>query len=84
MNNRHRKTLAAVFTNPPNGNVEWRHIEALLLALGASKDEGQGSAVTFVLNGRRADFHRPHPNKEALRYRVKAVREFLISAGIEP
>ena len=56
----------------------------LLVALGAVKDEGQGSAVTFFLNGRRADFRRPHPNKEALRYRVKAVRELLLGAGIQP
>lgn len=49
--------------------MEWRKIEALFLALGAEKDEGQGSSVTFLLNGKRADFHRPHPNKEALRYR---------------
>ena len=62
VNNRHRKTLAAIFANPLNGNIEWRHIEALLLALGAVKDEGQGSVVTFFLNGRRADFHRPHPH----------------------
>ena len=67
MNQRHRKILAAIFSDPVNGNMEWRRIEALLLALGAAKDEGQGSAVTFFLNGRRADFHRPHPQKEALR-----------------
>ena len=84
MNQRHRKTLAAIFSDPVNGNMEWRRIEALLLALGAAKDEGQGSAVTFFLNGRRADFHRPHPQKEALRYRVKAIRDFLRSAGIPP
>ena len=84
MNNRHRKTLVAVFADPVSGNIEWRNIDALLLALGASKDEGQGSAVTFLIDGRRADFHRPHPNKEALRYRVKAVRELLKSAGIQP
>jgi hypothetical protein len=51
MNQRHRKTLATLFSDPVNGNMEWRRIEALLLALGAAKDEGQGSAVTFFLNG---------------------------------
>lgn len=84
MNRRHRKILEAIFSNPVNGNLEWRKIEALFLALGAQKDEGQGSAVTFVLNDKRVDFHRPHPNKEALRYRVKAAREFLEKAGIKP
>ncbi|HIJ36067.1 MAG TPA: type II toxin-antitoxin system HicA family toxin [Deltaproteobacteria bacterium] len=82
MNSRNRKTLQAIFVDPVSGNIEWRKIEALFLALGATKDEGSGSAVTFLLNGKRADFHRPHPNKEALRYRVKAAREFLEKAGI--
>ncbi len=84
MNSRRRKTLEAIFADPVNGNIEWRKIEALFLALGADKNEGQGSAVTFILNGKRADFHRPHPNKESLKYRVKAAREFLESAGITP
>jgi len=39
---------------------------------------------TDPINGKRADFHRPHPNKEALRYRVKAAREFLETAGVKP
>jgi len=84
VNNKHSKTLQTIFAEPVNRNLEWRKIEALFLALGAEKDEGNGSAVTFILNDKRADFHRPHPNKDALRYRVKAAREFLEKAGIKP
>ena len=84
MKSKHRKVLKAIFSNPVNGNLEWRKIEALFLALGAEKDEEQGSAVTFIPRGMRVDFHRPHPNKESLRYRVKAAREFLKKAGITP
>ena len=83
MNNKHRKTLQIIFSDPVNGNIEWRKIEALFIALGAEKDEGNGSSITFILNNKRIDFHRPHPNKEALRYRVKASREFLKKAGIK-
>jgi len=83
VNNKHRKTLLAIYAKPVCGNLEWRKIEALFLALGAEKDEGNGSAVTFFLNDKRADFHRPHPNKDSLRYRVKAAREFLEKAGIK-
>lgn len=72
MNAKQRKTLEAIFTLPVSGNLEWRKVESLLLALGAEMVEGSGSRVTFFLNGRRADFHRPHPGNEALRYRVKA------------
>ena len=84
MNSKHRKTIEAIFSSPVNGNLEWRKIESLFLGMGALKDEGQGSAVTFILNDKRADFHRPHPDKEALRYRVKAGREFLEKAGFKP
>jgi len=40
------------------------------------------SAVSFVLNDTRVDFHRTHPDKEALRYRMKDARKFLENAGI--
>jgi hypothetical protein len=53
------------------------------MALGAEAIEGRGSRITFIINGKRADFHRPHPGKEALRYRVKAIREFLEKAGVK-
>jgi hypothetical protein len=82
MNSRHRKTLAALFEEPVPATLEWRRIEALFLALGAEMAEGGGSRVAFVLNGRRADFHRPHPGKEAKRYQVRAAREFLESSGV--
>lgn len=84
VNSKHRKTLKAIFTDPVNGNIEWRKIEALFLALGSVRTERTGSAVSFVLNDVRADFHRPHPDKEALRYRVKDARKFLEQAGITP
>ncbi len=84
MNSKQQKILEAIFSNPVNGNIEWRKIEYLFLELGAKKDEGNGSAVTFILNDKRADFHRPHPNTEALRYRIKAAREFFEKAGITP
>jgi hypothetical protein len=84
MNAKQRKTLAAIFADPINGNIEWRRIESLLSALGCQMIEGSGPRVTFILHGQRADFHRPHPGKEALRYRVKDVREFLRRAGVTP
>lgn len=84
MNAKHRKTLTAIFTNPVNGNMKWNDIEALLLALGCQVIEGAGSSVTFEKDGIRAYFHRPHPEKEALRYRVRDAREFLTKIGVEP
>ena len=84
MNTRHRKTLEAISCDPVNGNIEWRKIEALFVALGAQIVEGRGSRISVVLNGVRADFHRPHPGKEALRYRVLDARNLLKQAGVTP
>lgn len=84
MNSRHRKTLEKLFADPVNGNIEWARIESLLKAAGCRVVEGPGSAVTFEFNGRRMTLHRPHPGKEALRYRVQAVRAFIERMGIKP
>jgi hypothetical protein len=84
VNNKHRKTLSSIFADPISGNLPWNHIEALLVAIGCNVVEGSGSSVTFEKNGRRAYFHRPHPQREALIYRVKAAREFLTKLEIAP
>jgi len=82
MNNKHRKTLKAISTTPTLGNLEWRKIEALFVALGATVIEGNGSRVSFVLNNEKGDFHRPHPGKEAKRYQVRNALDFLDRAGV--
>jgi hypothetical protein len=83
MNSKHRKTLTTIFTDPANGNMEWHEIESLLVALGCRIIEGKGSSVTFEKDGLRATFHRPHPDKAALRYRVKDAREFLTQLRVK-
>jgi hypothetical protein len=84
MNSKHRKTLTTIFADPANGNMEWREIESLLVALGCRIVEGKGSSVTFEKDGIRATFHRPHPIKAALRYRVKGARDFLTQLRVKP
>ena len=84
MNSAHRKTLAALFAEPVNGALEWRRIEALLLAVGCKVVEGSGPSVMFESAGLKVRFHRPHPGREALRYRVRDARTFLMSIGVEP
>jgi hypothetical protein len=84
MNRNHRKTLAAVFADPISGNIEWRRIEALLKAAGCEIIEGSGSRIAVLHEGRKATFHRPHPGKDALRYQIRATREFLESIGVTP
>ena len=76
MNKRQRETLENTFQRPAPITLEWRDIEALLLALGAKTVEGRGSRVRFELNGVVAAFHRPHPEKEAKPYQVRDARRF--------
>ncbi|MGA0597270.1 type II toxin-antitoxin system HicA family toxin [Enterovirga sp. CN4-39] len=84
MNSKHRATLAAIFTEPVPSSIEWRDLEALLVAAGCRVIEGSGSRVRFERNGMIASFHRPHPAKEARRYQVRDAREFLVKLGIRP
>jgi hypothetical protein len=84
MNNKHRKTLAMVFTDPVSGTLEWAAIEGLLLAAGAGLIEGRGSRVRFEKDGEVTTFHRPHPAKEAKRYQVRDARAFLERIGVRP
>jgi hypothetical protein len=84
LNRKHRRVLAAVFTDPVSGTLEWAALEGLLLAVGARPIEGRGSRVRFEKDGEVETFHRPHPTKEAKRYQVRAVRAFLQRIGVTP
>lgn len=64
--------------------MEWSCIEALLRAVGCRVIACDGLSVTFEKDGKKASVHRPHPNKEALKYRVKLMREYLQQLGIAP
>lgn len=83
MRSRHRITLQQIFEDPIRSNIHWQDIEALLNALGAQISEGRGSRVRVALNGVRAVFHRPHPEKETDKGAVKSMRDFLTAAGVE-
>lgn len=77
-----KKLLAKIFQNPINGAIHWIDIEKILVKIdGLEVKEVKGSAVHFVKDEWILTIHRPHPSKEALRYRVKLVRDFLIDIG---
>jgi len=84
MSTKHRRTLAAIFAEPIRANVNWSDIEAMLKACGAEVLEGKGSRVRIALNGVRAVFHRPHPEKEADKGALRSMRRFLTEAGVTP
>jgi hypothetical protein len=84
LSRKHQATLEAVFATPVRASIAWRDIEALFAACGGEISEGEGSRVRVALNGVRAVFHRPHPQKETDKGAVRSVRRFLSEAGIKP
>jgi hypothetical protein len=78
---KHGRIIQAVFEK--QANIAWLDIEKMLVHLGAEVSEGRGSRVRVALNGVRAVFHRPHPQRETDRGAVRAVRRFLVEAGVE-
>lgn len=83
MNAKQRKVYDAIFKNPVQSDIVWQDIENLLKSLGAKISEGNGSRVRIELNGERAVFHRPHPERVTDKGAVKAMRRFLTNAGVK-
>ena len=84
MNRRHKRTLDAIFSHPASGNIRWRDIEALFLALGADVSERDGSRVGVKLFADRRVFHRPHPTPNTDKGAVASIRRWLDDNGIRP
>lgn len=84
MSSRHRRTLEAIFREPVSATIVWADVEAMLVHLGAEIREGRGSRVAVLLNDTCANFHRPHPQREASRGSIRKVRELIIQAFPEP
>lgn len=82
MSRKHRQILEAIFAIPTRANIRFADIERLVTTLGGEITEGRGSRISFGLSGLKIFLHRPHPGKEAMKYQVEAVREFLLKAGV--
>jgi hypothetical protein len=83
MNNKQIKTYIDIFSNPIKSDITWSDIETLFMALGAKISEGNGSRIRVELNGERAVFHRPHPEKNTDKGAIVSVRKFLSNAGVK-
>ena len=83
MNSKHRKALAAIFARPTSSSIVFADIEALIISLGGSVFEREGSRVKITLAGFDWRCHRPHPGKEAKRYQVEEARDLLQRAGVK-
>jgi hypothetical protein len=82
MNSKNKKIMELVFRNPIQADILWSDIEQLLIALGGELSEGSGSRLRVKLNGVRAVFHRPHPEKTTDKGAISSVRRFLENAGV--
>ena len=80
---KHINTYRAIFHQPVLSNISWVDIEKMLTSLGAEISEGKGSRVRIYLNGIRAVFHRPHPQKGVDKGAVVSIRKFLQVAGVK-
>jgi len=78
------KTLAAIFTHPIPGNIQWLDILGPFKELGAEITEREGSRVGVRLFGDRRVFHRPHPSPDTDKGAVAAIRKWLEENGVKP
>ena len=83
MNSKQKKVYERIFKNPVQSDIDWTEIENLLKSLGTNISEGNGSRGRIELNGERAVFHRPHPERVTDKGAVKSVRRFLDNAGVK-
>ena len=84
MNNKHRKTLEAIFADPVKADLKWADIEKLFVACGGIVEEARGSRICVEIDGVFAHFHRPHPQPNTDKGAVKSVRRFLENVGVKP
>ena len=61
MKRKNSKTLALIFARPVSGSIKWRDIESLLVDLGATVSEREGSRIGVKLFDEVRVFHRSHP-----------------------
>lgn len=84
VNKKQLKTLNIIFAKPTLPSVVFADIEALIISLGGSIQEREGSRIKITLNAERWHCHRPHPGKEAKRYQVEEARDLLERVGVKP
>ena len=84
MKRKHQKTLELIFDRPTSGNIPWKDVESLFLALGADVSERAGSRVAVVLFGEVRVFHRPHPSPATDKGAIASIRKWLEANEVKP
>ena len=85
ISSKHRKTLLDIWKVPPLANLKWTRIEALIKAAGGKIEQGNGSRVRFVIDGRVGRFHTPHKNGvNTDKGAVSSLKKYLTDCDITP
>ncbi|MGK7939852.1 MAG: type II toxin-antitoxin system HicA family toxin [Crocosphaera sp.] len=84
MKKKQSKTYDVIFAEPIRSNILWDDVVTLIKALGGEVSQADGSRVRFDLKNLSLNIYASHPQKELKRYQVKAIREFLFKARINP
>lgn len=84
MKRKHAKALETIFTRPTPGGIQWRDVEALLVELGATITEREGSRIAAILFGEVQVYHRPHPSPDTDKGAIAGIRKWLEAHGVKP
>ena len=82
LNNRHRDTLAKIFTHPSSSNIEWRQVLSLLEAVGAATEEHNGKVRVTL--GAETEILQPPRVKDIDQQMIVDLRRMLTNAGFSP
>ena len=84
MRRRHARTIARLFEQPVSGNIPWKDVESLFIALGAEVTQRAGSRIAVVLFDEVRIFHRPHPGPMTDKGAASSIRKWLEKNGVVP
>ena len=82
LSNRHRDTVARIFSQPASGNIEWREVVSLLEAVGTVTHERNGK-LNVALGPETVVLPNPH-GKDVDLQTVVDLWQLLTQAGVAP
>jgi hypothetical protein len=81
MKRKHRATYEALFAEPIRRNIDWNDVVVVSKSIGR---RGTAGGSPFRLEWDFIQYPLTSSTEITERYQVKAVRDFLMNAGIEP
>jgi len=82
MNSKQRNTFAKIFDNPVRKNIKWTDVEKLIVSVGGSIKQADGSRIRIDLAEYSLNIHTQHPHKELKPYQVRAIRKLFVERGL--